>query len=74
MRPGAAALGRAGAPCPGRADPLGPDLLALFDDLAGLTADPDASLAELRARWDSDDRLRVPATVRNALRGREEPL
>lgn len=59
---------------PGPGDPLGPDLLALFDDLAGLTADPDASLAELRSRWETDDRLRVPATVRNAIRGREEPL
>jgi hypothetical protein len=49
-------------------------LLALFDELAGLTADPGASLAALRDRCAADDRLRAPPVVRNAVRGRAEPL
>ena len=57
---------------PGPADAIGPDLLALFDRLAVLTADPDASLQPLRAWYERDDRLRVPPVVRNALRGRGE--
>ena len=57
---------------PGPGDEMGPDLLALFDRLAVLTTDPDASLEPLRACYDRDDRLRVPPVVRNALRGREE--
>ena len=57
---------------PGPGDEMGPDLLALFDRLAVLTTDPDASLEPLRACYDRDDRLRVPPVVRNALRGRGE--
>jgi hypothetical protein len=57
---------------PGPGDTMGPGLLALYDRLAVLTADPDASLAPLRAWYDRDDRLRVPSVVRNALRGRDE--
>jgi hypothetical protein len=57
---------------PGPADVIGPDLTALLDELAALTADPDASLAELRARYAADERLRVPAVVRNAIRGTTE--
>jgi hypothetical protein len=59
---------------PGPSDPIGPDRLALFDELAALTADPDASFAELGARYSGDDRVRVPAAVTNALRGRTEPV
>jgi hypothetical protein len=59
---------------PGPGDPVDAGLLALFDELAGLTADPDASLRALRDRLAADDRLRVPPAVRNALRGRDEPL
>ena len=55
-----------------QADVIGPDLTALLDELAALTADPDASLAELRARYAADERLRVPAVVRNAIRGTTE--
>jgi hypothetical protein len=55
-------------------DPMGAGRLALFDRLAELTAEPDASLAALRALQEGDDRLAVPPLVRNALRGREEPV
>jgi hypothetical protein len=55
------------------ADTIGDDLAALFDWLAELTLAPDDNHAELRRLYE-DERLRVPATVRNALRNREEPL
>jgi hypothetical protein len=55
-------------------DPMDAGILALFDQLAELTADPDASLAALRALQAADDRIKVPPMVRNALRGREEPV
>ena len=38
-----------------------------------MTLAPDDNLPELRRLY-SDERLRVPATVRNALRDREEPV
>jgi hypothetical protein len=41
--------------------------VAFFDQLAALTADPDARFAELTARYQADPRLTVPATVRNAV-------
>jgi hypothetical protein len=47
---------------------------ALFDRLAALTQKPDACFAELRRLCEEDGRLRVPETVRNAVRGCEEPL
>jgi hypothetical protein len=50
------------------------DAQALFDRLAELTHAPDAAFAELRARYDADDRLRVPATVFNAVLTREDTL
>ena len=65
--------GTAGARCRRRTDPIGDDLAALFDRLAELTLAPDDNLAELRRLYE-DERLRVPATVRNAVRGRQEPL
>lgn len=37
--------------------------LRLFDRLAALTARPDDAFDELRALYDGDERLRVPATV-----------
>ncbi|MGH3209850.1 MAG: transglutaminase-like domain-containing protein [Trebonia sp.] len=43
---------------------------ALFDQLAALTADPDAGFAELTARYQADPRLTVPAAVRNAVLNR----
>lgn len=48
------------------------DLAALFDRLARLTENPDASLDELRQLCQDDDRVRVPSLVRNYLRGTEE--
>jgi Transglutaminase-like superfamily len=53
--------------------PISTDLAALFDRLAVLTQAPDESLADLEALC-RDDRLRVPAAVRNAVRGRTEEL
>jgi hypothetical protein len=52
---------------------LDDDRAALFDELARLTIDPDAHADELR-RFTTDARLRVPPTVRNALRDRAEPI
>jgi hypothetical protein len=54
--------------------PIGTDLIALFDRLAGLTRDPDAAFAELAAAYAGDPRLHVPATVYNAIRNRQEPV
>src|SRR5262249_32059076 len=48
--------------------------LAFFDELAALTREPDASVEELRRRYESDDRLRVPAVVYNALLNRSERI
>jgi hypothetical protein len=42
------------------------DRLQLFDRLAALTARPDDAFDELRALYEDDDRLRVPATVFSA--------
>jgi hypothetical protein len=58
---------------PTPADPIDDDPAALFDRLAELTLAPDDNLAALRSMYE-DDRLRVPATVRNAVRGCHEPL
>ena len=54
-------------------EPTG-DLLACFDSVAALTADPDAHLSELRNRFASDDRLRMDGTVFNAARGEFETV
>ncbi|MFB9236104.1 transglutaminase domain-containing protein [Plantactinospora siamensis] len=58
---------------PGPAETIDDARTALFDELARLTLDPDAHADELR-RLMADDRLRVPARVRNALRDRDEPV
>jgi hypothetical protein len=55
-------------------EPLRDDQLALFDRLAALTRAPDASFAELRTLYEGDDRLRVPATVFNAVLNRPEAI
>ena len=47
--------------------PLQEDQLALFDRLATLTHAPDTAFTELRGLYEGDDRLRVPATVFNAV-------
>lgn len=47
--------------------------LVLFDHLAAVTRAPDEALAEVQRLY-QDDRLRVPPTVHNALRNRDEPI
>jgi Transglutaminase-like superfamily len=51
---------------------LNGEQLAFFDRLAQLSRDPDGSFDELRRFYSNDERLRVPATVFNALRNRPE--
>ena len=48
--------------------------LAFFDRLAELTSAPDTSFGELRALSDKDERVRVPATVFNAVLNRMESI
>jgi hypothetical protein len=50
------------------------DQEALLDRVAALTQEPDAAFAELRPLYEGDDRLRVPATVRNVVLNREEAI
>jgi hypothetical protein len=49
------------------------ELAELLDRLSGLTRQPDLAPAELR-RLCADERLRVPPTVRNSVRGRDEAI
>jgi hypothetical protein len=53
---------------------LSPEALAFLDRLAALTLMPDAAFAELRALYQGDNRLRVPATVYNAVLNRNEAV
>lgn len=48
--------------------------LALFDEVARLTVDPDAQFAEVRRRYDSDELLRMDGSVFNVLRGQSETV
>jgi hypothetical protein len=48
--------------------------LHLFDAVAALTVDPDARFAELRSRYETDDRLRMDGTVFNVARGCTESV
>ena len=48
--------------------------LAVFDELAALTSDPDDTFVEVRRRYAEDHELRVPPTVFNALRQRDEAV
>lgn len=79
MRDGAALLNTELLPwdcwgaMPGPDDPIGDDLASLFDQLAEVTQAPDGNLADLRRLYE-DERLRIPAKVRNAVLGREELL
>lgn len=54
--------------------PPSAEQLAFLDRVAELTRAPDAHFAELRALYERDARLRVPAKVRNVLLNREEPV
>ncbi len=55
-------------------EPIDEARCALFDRLATLTREPDGSFSELLGLCQTDERLRVPPTVQNAVLGREEPL
>jgi hypothetical protein len=55
-------------------EPIGEPRCALFDRLATLTQAPDSAHTELLRLCQADERLRVPATVRNAVLRRDEPL
>ena len=55
-------------------EPLKVDQLAIFDEVAALTLAPDSSFAELRSLYESDDRLRVPPVVFNALHNAPETV
>jgi hypothetical protein len=59
---------------PSADEPIDQARCALFDRLAALTQAPDDCHTELRRLCQTDERIRVPATVRNAVRGHEEPL
>jgi len=52
-------------------DEITPELVELFDALAEITADPDTA-ADARVVHDRDERVRVPAVVRNMSRGGQE--
>ncbi len=58
---------------PAPEEAIGNDLAELFDRLADLTREPDKAPAELRELCE-DERLRVPPTVRNSVRGRDEAV
>ena len=54
--------------------PPTPEHLAFLDHVAELTRDPDARFAELRALYQSDARLQVPAKVFNVVANREDSV
>jgi hypothetical protein len=53
---------------------LAGEQLSFFDRLAKLAAEPDASFGRLHAIFEEDERVRVPATVLNALLNRPENI
>lgn len=57
---------------PGPDDRIDEERVVLFDELAELTTAPDDHFDELRRHYDTDERLRVPPTVHNVLRSRNE--
>ncbi|WP_437552502.1 hypothetical protein WME97_14510 [Sorangium sp. So ce367] len=61
-------------PISGSDEPLQDEQLTLFDRLATITRSPDASFAELRALYEEDPSLRVPATVFNAVLNRPDTV
>lgn len=54
--------------------PLDDATLAFFDRLADLTRDPDSTLDQLSSLYESDERLRVPSVVFNAVLQRPEKV
>jgi hypothetical protein len=55
-------------------DSISEEQLAFFDRIAALTRDPDAFFGELRSFYETDDGVRVPQTVFNAVLNRTESL
>ncbi len=53
---------------------LSDEQLAFFDEIALLTADPDANFDALSRRFAQDPRVRLPEVVFNALRQRQEKV
>jgi transglutaminase superfamily protein len=53
---------------------LNEDQLVFFDQLAALTSDPDESFDDLRALYATDERVRMPGTVFNAILNRPEQI
>lgn len=61
-------------PAPASDGALSPQTLALFDRLAMLTLDADARFDEIRALYETDPELRVPAQVFNAVLNQVETV
>lgn len=59
---------------PSASDQPTSDQLSLLDRVAAVARSPDDRFAEMRMLYESDDRLRVPGTVLNALRNRVESV
>jgi hypothetical protein len=59
---------------PAPEDTIGEDELVLFDRLATLTREPDEAFGDIASAYQEDDRVRVPATVRNAALDRVEAV
>jgi hypothetical protein len=59
---------------PGNDAELTPERMALLDQLAALTMAGDEAFPETRRLYESDERLRVPTTVFNALRNASENI
>ncbi len=59
-------------PRPGQA--ISEGRLAFSDRLAGWTRDPDVSFDELRAAYQTDESIRVPGTVFNAVLNRPDAV
>jgi hypothetical protein len=55
-------------------EPLDDERLRFFDQLAALAGAPESAFAKLRRLYEGDGRLRVPATVFNALLNRSESV
>jgi hypothetical protein len=55
-------------------EPIDDESAALFDRLAAITVDPDFARQPLAEMYESDDRLRVPGTIFNAVLKRTEDI
>ena len=55
-------------------EPMSDEQLGFFDRIAALTRDPDGSFGELRSLYETDDGVRVPPLVFNAVLNRPETV